>query len=263
MSGLALVSINHVYNGRSVLRDVSLLTQPGEVVALVGPSGSGKSTLAAIAADVLTPDSGRILRSYRRHGMVFQQSRLLPWESARGNIAFPLVLDGMARADAFERAAEVAAAVALLPSDLEKMPDQLSGGMRARVAIARALAVAPDFLIFDEPFAALDPALRRRMQDLVIHLSATFEFGGLFITHDLTEAARIADRIAVLDRKGEGILGSLKPEGRPGTRSEAAIYAFVQHETATNPLLADLMNVDERALTYDDACDTSGPRRCC
>jgi NitT/TauT family transport system ATP-binding protein len=263
MSHLALVTISHAFDGRSVLRDVSLVTRPGEMVALVGPSGSGKSTLAAIAADILKPALGRVVRSYSRHGMVFQQSRLLPWETARGNIAFPLVLDGMRRAEALEQAAVAAAAVALLPSDLDKLPDQLSGGMRARVAIARALAVTPDFLIFDEPFAALDPALRRRMQDLVIDLSGRFGFGGLFITHDLTEAARLADRIAVLDRKGEGILGGLMPEGRPGSRPEAAIFDFVQRETATNPLLADLVNMDERALTHDSTSDRSDPRRCC
>lgn len=263
MSKLVLVTISHAFDGRSVLRDVSLVTKPGEMVALVGPSGSGKSTLAAIAAGILAPAGGRVVRAYQRHGMVFQQSRLLPWETARGNIAFPLLMDGMDKAEAQARVSKAAAAVALLPSDLDKMPDQLSGGMRARVAIARALAVDPDFLIFDEPFAALDPALRRRMQDLVIDLSRRFGFGGLFITHDLAEAARIADRIAVLDRKGEGILGSLAPEGAPGTRPEAAIFDFVQRQIAENPLLADLVNVDERALEYDCACDTLGPRRCC
>ncbi|GAA5080799.1 ABC transporter ATP-binding protein [Roseibacterium beibuensis] len=263
MSKLVLVTVTHAFDGRTVLRDVSLVTQPGEMVALVGPSGSGKSTLAAIAAGILRPQSGRVMRLYQRHGMVFQQSRLLPWETARGNIAFPLLMDGMNKAEATARAEEAALAVALLPSDLDKMPDQLSGGMRARVAIARALAVAPDFLIFDEPFAALDPALRRRMQDLVIDLSARFGFGGLFITHDLSEAARVADRIAVLDRKGDGIIGALTPEGTPGARREADIFAFVQREMTGNPLLADLVNVDERALDYDCACDTLGPRRCC
>jgi len=262
MSGLTLATISHSLGGSRVLDTVSLVIRPGELLALVGPSGCGKSTLAAIAAGILKPDKGRVLRQYQRHGMVFQQSRLLPWASARDNIAYPLTLGGMTPGQIARRTEAAAQAVALLPDDLTKMPDQLSGGMRARVAIARALAVEPDFLIFDEPFAALDQALRRRMQDLVLSLAAARGFGGLFITHDLAEAARLSHRIAVLDRRGKGVLGSLTPPDAPGTRSEAQILGFT--ETARqDPLLNDLVNVDERALSLDCACDTLGFQRCC
>lgn len=262
MSGLTLATISHSFGARRVLDTVSLVIRPGELVALVGPSGCGKSTLAAIAAGILKPDQGRILRGYQRHGMVFQQSRLLPWANAHSNIAYPLTIGGMDRAQITARTKAAAEAVALLPDDLDKLPDQLSGGMRARVAIARALVVEPDFLIFDEPFAALDPALRRRMQDLVLVLAAERGFGGLFITHDLSEAARLSHRIAVLDKQGKGVLGSLTPPDAPGHRSEARIFDFV--ETARNdPLLHDLVNVDERAVSLACACDTLGFRRCC
>ena len=152
--------------------------------------------------------------------------------------------------------------MALLPDDLDKLPAQLSGGMRARVAIARALVVEPEFPIFDEPFAALDPALRRRMQDLVLSLAQARGFGGLFITHDLHEAARLSHWIAVMDRQGKGILGSLTPPGTPGARSEAQIFDFTQG-ARTDPLLHDLLNVDERAVALDYACDTLGFQRCC
>lgn len=262
MSGLTLATISHSFGARRVLDTVSVVIRPGELVALVGPSGCGKSTLAAIAAGILKPDQGRILRQYHRHGTVFQQSRLLPWANARDNIAYPLTIGGMARSHIGGRTMAAAEAVALLPDDLDKLPDQLSGGMRARVAIARALVVEPDFLIFDEPFAALDPALRRRMQDLVLSLVEARGFGGLFITHDLSEAARLSHRIAVLDKQGKGILGSLTPPDAPGHRSEARIFDFV--EAARNdPLLHDLVNVDERAVSLDCACDTLGFRRCC
>lgn len=263
MSGLTLVTISHSFAGRRVLDTVSLVVHPGEVVALVGPSGSGKSTLAAIAAGVLVPEAGRILRRYRRHAMVFQQSRLLPWMDARANIAFPLIAAGLPRAEALARADQAAEAVALLRQDLDKTPQALSGGMRARVAIARALSVDPDFLIFDEPFAALDPALRRRLQDLVLTLGQAGARGGLFITHDLAEAARVADRIAVLDRRGKGILGALTPPGPRGGRSDSEIFDFVQEALAHDPLLKDLVHVDERAMPLDCACDTLAPRRCC
>ena len=262
MSGLTLATITHSLGARCVLDTVSLVIRPGELVALVGPSGCGKSTLAAIAAGIVKPDQGRILRQYRRHGMVFQQSRLLPWASARENIAYPLTLGKLPRAQITARTDAAAQAVALLPDDLDKLPAQLSGGMRARVAIARALVVEPEFLIFDEPFAALDPALRRRMQDLVLSLAEARGFGGLFITHDLTEAARLSHRIAIMDRQGKGILGSLTPPGTPGARSEAQIFDFTQ-EARNHPLLHDLVNVDERAVTLDCACDTLGFQRCC
>lgn len=263
MSGLTLVTITHGFGGRRVLDTVSLVIRPGELVALVGPSGSGKSTLAAIAAGIVKLDAGRILRQYRRHGMVFQQSRLMPWADARANIAFPLTLDRRPAAEVSARVEAAAQAVALHPEDLLKLPDQLSGGMRARVAIARALVADPDFLIFDEPFAALDPALRRRMQDLVLTLAGERGFGGLFITHDLTEAARLAHRIAVLDRHGRGIIGSLTPPGAPAQRSDAQVFAFVDRAQREDLLLADLINMDERALPLDCACDTLGFRRCC
>jgi len=262
MSGLTLATVSHSFAGRRVLDTVSLVIHSGELVALVGPSGSGKSTLAAIAGGIVKPDQGRIMRNYARHGMVFQQSRLLPWADARANIAFPLTLAGMADDCIAERTEAAAQAVALLPADLSKRPEELSGGMRARVAIARALVVEPDFLIFDEPFAALDPALRRRMQDLVLSLAQARGFGGLFITHDLYEAARLADRIAVLDRQGKGIMGSLAPPGPAGARSEMQIFDFVE-QARRAPLLSDLVNVDERALSLDCACDTLGFRRCC
>jgi len=262
MSGLTLATISHSFGARRVLDTVSLVIRPGELVALVGPSGCGKSTLAAIAGGILKPDQGRILRQYQRHGMVFQQSRLLPWASARDNIAYPLTLGTMSRTKITERTNAAAQAVALLPEGLDKLPAQLSGGMRARVAIARALVVEPEFLIFDEPFVALDPALRRRMQDLVLSLVRARGFGGVFITHDLAEAARLSHRIAVLDRQGRGILGSLTPPGMPGQRSEAQIFKFTQI-ARDDPLLYDLVNVDERAVTLDCACDTLGFQRCC
>ena len=264
MSGMTLATISHIYSGRKVLDTVSLVIRPGEMVALVGPSGCGKSTLASIAAGILRPTKGRILRQYRQHGMVFQQARLLPWANARENIAFPLVLNGLSKREALQKAEETAGKVALLPDDLDKMPGELSGGMRARVAIARALSVEPDFLIFDEPFAALDPALRRRLQDLVLSLGQERAFGGMFITHDLAEAARLADHVAVLDRRGQGILGMLTPPGKRGERSDVEIFDFVQQSLYGDPLLRDLVQVDERAMPLDPICDTGlGPRRCC
>ena len=129
-----------------------------------------------------------------------------------------------------------------------KYPVELSGGMKQRVAIARALAIRPDFIYFDEPFTALDVALKRRMQDLVIDACADGATSGLFITHDLTEAARLADRIAVLDVRGNGILGERPLPGPPGSRSDAWLFDWVQTALAEDPLFRHIHDVDERQI---------------
>lgn len=248
MSVLHVAGISHAYLGRTVLDGVDLTVSEGEIVALVGPSGCGKSTLAHIAAGLIEPRAGRVERRYRRHAMIFQEPSLMPWATAAGNIDYVCRLAGLSRRDRAARIDEVAAAVALDPRDLEKYPIELSGGMRQRVAIARALAVKPDFIFFDEPFTALDVALRRRMQDLVIAICAGGDIAGLFITHDIYEAARLSDRIAVLDCRGEGILGVRAIDGAPAARTERNLFAFVDHALHTDPIFREIHNVDERQI---------------
>ncbi len=245
---LTLRAVGHAYLGRTVIDAVDLTVAAGEVVALVGPSGCGKSTLAHIAAGVVDPVRGSVRRAYRRHAMVFQEPRLLPWATARDNIAYPLRLGRLARRERRTRAERAAARVALEARDLDKFPAELSGGMRQRAAIARALVVEPDFLYFDEPFTALDVALKRRMQDLVIEASAQMRFAALFITHDLLEAARIAHRIAVMDVTGRGILGVRAVPGDPGGRSDMDLFRLVADLLADDPIFRHIHDVDERRL---------------
>jgi NitT/TauT family transport system ATP-binding protein len=243
-----LSGIGHSYFGRTVIDGVDLAVGQGEVVALVGPSGCGKSTLIHIAADVIEPRRGAIARNYRRHGMVFQSPRLLPWATALDNIAYPLRISGMGRAERARKARAAAARVAFDAVDLGKYPVELSGGMRQRVAIARALVVEPDFVFFDEPFTALDAALKRRMQDLVIDASRAAHFAALFVTHDLMEAARIAHRILVLDVGGRGVAGERRLEGEPGARADEAVFAMVQSFLHDDPLFRHIHDVDERKV---------------
>ncbi|WP_242442677.1 ATP-binding cassette domain-containing protein [Magnetospirillum sp. 15-1] len=245
---LALRQIDHAYLGRTVIGGVSLEVTAGEVVALVGPSGCGKSTLAQIAAGVLTPLRGRVERRYRRHGMVFQEPRLLPWATAGDNIAYPLRAGGMGRRERRLKVEAAAARVALDSADLGKYPVELSGGMRQRTAIARALAVEPDFVYFDEPFTALDVALKRRMQDLVIAAARAAHFGALFITHDLIEAVRVAHRVAVMDLHGRGINGERRIPGQPGERDDGELYRLVTRFLAEDDLFRHIHDVDERRL---------------
>lgn len=248
MSVLSLSGVGHAYLGRTILDGITLDVAPGEIVALVGPSGCGKSTLAHIAAGLIEPKSGRIIRHYVRHAMVFQDPALMPWATAAGNIDYGLRLSGVKRKSRRDRVLAAAAQVALLPEDLDKYPVELSGGMRQRVAIARAIAIDPDFVFFDEPFTALDVALRRRMQDLVMDTCINGSLSGLFITHDLHEAARIAHRVAVLDTHGKGILGVRILPDTPPARSDNSVFDWVQSALEQDPAFRHIHDVDERQI---------------
>lgn len=248
MNALDLSGIGHAYLGRTVLDHVALTVGAGEIVALVGPSGCGKSTLIHIAAGIIKPLRGRVAGAYTRHGMVFQEPRLMPWATARENIAYPLRIAGISRKERRARAEDAAVRVSLDAADLDKFPIELSGGMRQRVAIARALANRPDFVYFDEPFTALDVALKRRMQDLVIHAAQEASFGALFVTHDLFEAARIAHRIAVMEARGQGIAGERTIAGLPGQRGDREIFEIVSHYLTADSLFRHVNDVDERRL---------------
>ncbi len=248
MSALELDDIGHAYLGRTVLDDIHLAVEPGEIVALVGPSGCGKSTLVHIAAGIIEPLRGRVRTSYSRHGMVFQEPRLMPWATARDNIAYPLRIMGLPRKQRHARVETAARRVALEPDDLDKFPAELSGGMRQRAAIARALVAEPDFLYFDEPFTALDVALKRRMQDIVIEAARAARFAALFVTHDLMEAGRIAHRVAVMEVSGRGISGTRRLSGEPGERADEAIFAQTQRFLKQDPLFRHLHDVDERRI---------------
>jgi NitT/TauT family transport system ATP-binding protein len=237
--------VGHAYFGRRVLDGIDLSVGPGEVVALVGPSGCGKSTLAHVAAGLVIPARGRVVRRYARHAMAFQEPRLMPWADARDNVAYPLRLAAVRARDRRARAEAAAARVGLEARDLEKFPVELSGGMKQRVAMARALVVDPDMVFFDEPFTALDVALRRRLQDLVAQAAAEARFAALFITHDLAEAARIAHRIAVLAPDGAGVAGERALPGAPGRDEDAAI-ALARGLLRDDPLFARIHDVDER-----------------
>jgi len=223
---LELDGIGHAYLGRTVIERLDLALAPGEVVALAGPSGCGKTTVLQIAAGLVEPLRGRARRACARHAVVFQEPRLLPWMTAVENIGYGLRVAGRPWQEA---AARRAAEVGLAPGDLTKYPAELSGGMRQRAAVARALAVDPELVFLDEPFSAVDVGLRRDMQDLLIAAVAREGFSALFVTHDLWEAARIADRLLLLSARGGGReVADRAIPGRPGGRSDRAVFDLVE-----------------------------------
>ncbi|MGH3102579.1 MAG: quaternary amine ABC transporter ATP-binding protein, partial [Gaiellaceae bacterium] len=195
------------------VRDVSIQVWPGEVFVVMGLSGSGKSTLARTLIRLIEPTAGTIvmagrevtgasqadLRELRRHtvSMVFQHFGLLAHRRVIENVAFGLEVQGVPKAERLVRAGEMVRLVGL--EDCENyFPDQLSGGMQQRVGLARAFAVDPQLMLYDEPFSALDPLIRRDMQDEVCRLQVETEKTMIFITHDLPEALRLGDRIAIM-----------------------------------------------------------------
>lgn len=195
------------------VRAVNLEVRDGECFVIMGLSGSGKSTLVRCLSRLVEPTAGEILfngrnllaaseaemTGIRRHkmGMVFQHFALLPHLSVLDNVAFPLQVQGAARAEREARARKMIALVGL--SDREAaFPRQLSGGQQQRVGIARSLAVEPELWFLDEPFSALDPLIRREMQDEFIRLQQALRKTIVFITHDFDEAIRLADRIAIM-----------------------------------------------------------------
>ncbi|MET7440945.1 glycine betaine/L-proline ABC transporter ATP-binding protein, partial [Streptomyces sp. NPDC005568] len=225
----------------AAVRDVGFDVHRGEVFVVMGLSGSGKSTLvrcltrlieptsgelAIDGEDVLAMDRGRLRELRRRRAaMVFQHFGLLPHRSVLDNVAYGLEIQGVGRAERRERAAEVVAKVGLEGME-QRRPGQLSGGQQQRVGLARALAVDPEVLLFDEPFSALDPLIRRDMQEEVIRLHREEGRTMVFITHDLNEALRLGDRIALM-RDGRIVqLGT--PEEIVGSPADDYVREFVR-----------------------------------
>lgn len=205
----ALIESGHI----AAVRNADLEVHPGEILVIMGLSGSGKSTLVRCLSRLIKPTAGEVLFQgidllkasdrdlieIRRHkmGMVFQNFALFPHRTVIDNIAFPLEVQGIDRAKRHERAREIIELVGLKGRE-RYYPRELSGGQQQRVGIARSLAVEPDVWFLDEPFSALDPLIRREMQDEFLRLQNMLHKTIVFITHDFDEAIRVADRIAIM-----------------------------------------------------------------
>lgn len=255
--------------GTAAVIDASFTVAPGEIFVIMGLSGSGKSTIIRMLNGLFGTTSGSVkvggesvtdttptkLRELRRDrvSMVFQHFALLPHRSVADNVAYPLELRGVGRAERIAKAEEILALVGLAGWG-DKLPSALSGGMQQRVGIARALAADPDVLLMDEAFSALDPLIRREMQEQLLDLQQKLQKTIVFITHDLNEAMFLGDRIAVM-RDGRIVqIGS--PEDILTDPANDYVEQFVQDVDRARVLTAG--NVMERPRAV--VSETAGPR---
>jgi NitT/TauT family transport system ATP-binding protein len=190
----ALTAVDHI----------SFTVRDGEFLSLIGPSGCGKTTVFNIIGGLLDGYEGRVLIDgeaingpHRSIGMVFQEESAFPWRNARQNVAFPLEVAGVPRAEREARADQLLRLVGL-DGFGNRFPSELSGGMRQRIAIARTLAFQPKILLMDEPFASLDEQTRLLLGDKVLQIQQQLKQTSLLITHNITEAVQLSDRVLVM-----------------------------------------------------------------
>lgn len=245
------------------VRDISFKVRKGEIFVIMGLSGSGKSTLIRCVLRLIEPTSGNIhmggedickytpeqLINLRRHstGMIFQHFGLFPHRSVLENAAYGLKVRGIEKEERLQRAHEALDRVGLKGWD-DYFPSALSGGMQQRVGIARALANDPDILLMDEPFSGLDPLIRRQMQDEFISLQSEMHKTILFVTHDLDEALKLGDHIAIM-KDGE-IVQVGAPEEVITSPSDDYVKAFVQDASAAKVVTAGSIMEEPRARVY-------------
>ena len=255
------------YGCTVAVKDVSFVVNPGEVFVVMGLSGSGKSTLVRCLTRLIDPTAGTVLigeeniltvsparlRELRRtrFSMVFQHFGLLPHRRVIDNISYALEINGVRKDARHERANEVIELVGL-QGYANAYPDQLSGGMQQRVGLARALAVDPAVMFLDEPFSALDPLIRRDMQNEVMRLHRDLGKTMVFITHDLAEAMKLGDRIAIM-RDG-AIVQMGTPEDLVANPADSYVADFTRDIPKSHVLS---IRAIARKATADD--DMSGP----
>lgn len=239
--------------GSEILAAVNLEVKRGEFVALLGPSGCGKSTLLRVMAGLIHSTGGEVTidgldpasaRKYRHPlAFVFQDPTLLPWRTVRDNIRLPLELQGVPYAEQMKAVEASLPLIGLTTADATKRPRSLSGGMRMRVSLARALVTNPHILFMDEPFAALDDVLRQQLNEEVQALSRQKKWTCVFVTHNVAEAAFMADRVLVMRSKPGSIARVIEvPFAHPRTAALRESAEFAQFAGQVSRELREVMS---------------------
>ncbi|WP_413574448.1 ABC transporter ATP-binding protein [Bdellovibrio sp. HCB290] len=214
VSGIQITNLKKNFGTKVVLKNFSLQIPAGSFTSLVGPSGCGKSTVLRLIAHLEIPNSGELRNSEEQHfGFVFQEANLLPWKTVFENVALPFEvgpeLKGISKKEIKSRVLDVLGKVNLQDS-ADLFPHQLSGGMKMRVSIARALVTKPKLLLMDEPFAALDEFTRYQMQTQLRELWVNEGITVLFVTHSLSEAVFLSQRVVLMSKSGGEIVQDQK-----------------------------------------------------
>ena len=250
----------------SALEEISFSVAPGEFLAVIGPSGCGKSTLFNVVGGLLGDYDGRVTVAGERisgpHasvGMVFQEESMFPWRTVVENVAFPLEIEGMPKAQRHDKARHFIKMVGLDGFE-NRYPNELSGGMRQRVSLARTLASEPKILLMDEPFAALDEQTRLLLGDKVLQIQQELKQTTLLITHNITEAVQFSDRILVMTYRPGKIKRVVDINlPRPRTSEVVGSDAF-GHYIAQ--IWSDLREEASRGMSEDDSrARATGTRR--
>jgi NitT/TauT family transport system ATP-binding protein len=225
-------------SGPVVLDDVSLDVAPGEFVCLIGASGCGKSTLLSLLADLERPSSGTVSVAGGRAALMFQESALLPWLTAAGNVELALRLAGVGRKDRKEEARQLLGLVRLGDAG-HLRPHELSGGMRQRVALARALAQRSPVLLMDEPFGALDAITRDVLHEELARVWRETGVSVVFVTHNVREAVKLGQRILLLSSRPGRVIASWQVDIEGERRLESPPVAALSTEI-TDALRAEI-----------------------
>ena len=228
---LKFENITYTYHTKegetTAVKDLSFEVEDGQFVSVIGPSGCGKTTILSLAAGLLAPSSGEVKRNGGEFGYMLQRDALFPWRSVEQNIYLPLEVKKRNTPEMRERAVALAEKYGL-KDFLKKSPNQLSGGMRQRVALIRTLAAEPDILMLDEPFSALDYQTRLEVCDDVQSIIKGEKKTALLVTHDISEAIALSDKVVVLSARPAKVVAEHMIEfgdGSPKKRRECPEFS--------------------------------------
>lgn len=222
MAQLIVKNLSFSFGFKKVLKDINFEINKGETVAIIGPSGAGKTTLLRLCAGLLDINEGEVDNSFATSAFAFQDARLLPWKTTLDNIS--LGLRARKIKNYRQKARQIGLEFGLDLEDLNKFPKDLSGGMSQRASFARALVVEPELLFLDEPFSALDIGLKEELLTYVLSTIERTNMSVFFITHDLTEALRLSDKILVLKAEPGEIVRHFAIKKTKFARDYAFVY---------------------------------------
>lgn len=230
---LTFDDVSYTYHSSSgeveAISHATFSVEKGEFISVIGPSGCGKTTVLSLAAGLLTPSHGKVLKGDAEFGYMLQRDALFPWRTVEKNIFLPLEVKGRDTPQMRSYALSLAEKYGL-GDFLKKKPTELSGGMRQRVALIRTLAAKPDILLLDEPFSALDYQTRLKVCDDVQHIIKSEQKTAILVTHDMSEAIALSDRVIVLSSRPATVVASHKVtfgDGSPKKRRECEEFSHL------------------------------------